>query len=280
MLAARPECVVVSTTTPAHALYSCLAAEAGARFILCEKPLANSLIECDRVIAACRSRGVKLAVNHQMRFMEQYTAPKELLRSKAFGGLCSVNVIAGNFGLAMNGSHYFEMFRYMTEESPVEVTAHFSAEKVPNPRGPQFEDRAGTVRLTTASGKRFYLDCSADQGHGAQVLYGARFGQIVVDELNGSMTWSCRKAEHREMPTTRYGMPWDNGSTRIQPADSLAPTREVLKALLKGENYPRGEEGRQAVAVLVAATLSDERGHVPVALADSEQHAQRVFPWA
>jgi predicted dehydrogenase len=280
LLARRPEAVVVATTSPSHADFTCLAAECGARFILCEKPLATSLQACDRALSVCRRFGVRLAVNHQMRFMEQYTVPREMLLSPAFGGLSGVTVTAGNFGLAMNGTHYFEMFRYLAGEPAVEVAAWFSPDVVPNPRGPEFVDRAGCVRLVTPSGKRFYLDCSADQGHGLQVVYAGRLGHIFVDELRGTMTWACRKEEHRGLPTTRYGMPYDCGERAIKPADSTAPTRSVLQALLRGENYPTGEDGRLAVATLVAAHVSAEHGGRPVRLADAETQAERVFPWA
>ena len=60
-----------------------------------------------------------LAVNHQMRFMEQYLTPKAIIEGDAFGGLTSVTVVGGNFGLSMNALHYFEMFRFMTGERRV-----------------------------------------------------------------------------------------------------------------------------------------------------------------
>jgi hypothetical protein len=54
----------------------------------------------------------------------------------------------------------------------------------------------------------------------------------------------------------------------------------VLDALLHERDYPTGEQGRLAVAVLVAAHLSNERGHVPVVLVESDEYTDRVFPWA
>jgi predicted dehydrogenase len=68
--AVRPDAIVVSTTAPSHGEFVCAAAEGGVRYILCEKPMATSVAECDRMIAACRAAGAKLAVNHQRRFME------------------------------------------------------------------------------------------------------------------------------------------------------------------------------------------------------------------
>ena len=276
----RPECVVVSTTATSHCELTCQASRLGAKYILCEKPLATSLSECDRMIHTCQQHGTKLAVNHQMRFMEQYTEPKLLLNTPEYGGLTSVSVIAGNFGLAMNGTHYFEMFRFMTDEAPLSITAWFSKEYVPNPRGKQFEDHAGSVRMVTPSGKRFYMDVSADQGLGLKVVYAARNGQIVVDELSGEVSALFREEEFRELPTTRYGMPAVRADINIEPADVFTPTRDVLDSLLNGGPYPSGEEGRLAIASLVAAYISNENGNRTIHINEAESSHARIFPWA
>jgi predicted dehydrogenase len=275
----RPECVIVATTAPSHFEYTRLAVEAGARFVLCEKPMAVSLEECDQMIDLCRTHGVALAVNHQMRFMEQYTLPKRIVNGPEFGALASITVVAGNFGIAMNGTHYFEMFRYVTDEPPVEVCAWLARDRVPNPRGPEFEDRGGSVRAVTNSGKRLYLDASPDQGHGVQVTYAGRYGVLWVDELAGEARLVARRAEHRGLPTTRYGMPWDETRLAITPADVTKPSESVLKALVAGRDYPSGEDGRLAVEVLVAAYVSCEHDGVPVRLDDALPR-ERVFAWA
>lgn len=275
-----PDCVIVATTAPTHASYTCAAAEAGVKFVLCEKPMAVSLDECDRMLDVCREHGTRLAINHQMRFMEQYLLPKATIETAAFGGLRSVTVVSGNFGLSMNALHYFEMFRFMTGEHPRSVAAWFSTDKVPNPRGPQFEDRAGAVRIETATGRRFYLDCWADQGHGVQAIYAGPLGQIHVDELQGVMTVGVRESTCRDLPSTRYGMPAVQSTRTIAPADVIGPSAAVLRALLSGTDYPSGEDGRLAVAVLVAAYLSNERGHTAIDLERDELPRARVFPWA
>ena len=232
------------------------------------------------MIQTCKAHGTLLAVNHQMRYMEQYTEPKKIINSEEFGGLSSVTVVGGNFGMAMNGAHYFEMFRYMTDEEPHEVTAWFSSEPVPNPRGDQFEDRAGSIRVATKSGKRLFMEIGADQGHGVRVIYSGLRGQIVVDELNGAMQIDIRDKKHRDLPTTRYGMSGIRTLKQIQPADVLGPSKAVLQALLEGNNYPTGEEGRLAVATLVAAYVSTENGHASVRIDDKKLPLDRVFPWA
>ncbi|MGC3972598.1 MAG: Gfo/Idh/MocA family oxidoreductase [Pirellulales bacterium] len=280
LVAQKPECVVVATHAPSHCEFVCTAARHGARYILCEKPMAVSIAECDEMLVACSKAGAKLAINHQMRFMEQYTAPKALITDAAFGGLSSVTAVTGNFGMAMNGTHYFEMFRFMADEPPETVQAWFSDRYVPNPRGPEFQDRAGEIRVTTAAGKRFYLESGDDQGHGLHVTYAGPRGLITVNELLGAMHVSIRKAEYRELPTTRYGMPCDESDVTIKPADSTSPTRTVLDALLAEQNYPTGQDGRLAVLTLVAAYVSHERGGLPVKLDDPQLPVDRRFPWA
>ena len=242
--------------------------------------MATSVAACDRMIDACLRSGTKLSINHQMRFMEQYVRPKQIVSSESFGGLSSVTVTAGNFGMAMNGSHYFEMFRYLTDEMPSDVSAWFCEDKIANPRGPQFEDRAGSIRLTTRKGRRFYMDASGDQGHGMHVTYAGPYGRLDVDELAGRARLVTRKAEHRAQPTTRYGMSFDEQELTIAPADAVAPTRSVLLALLASEDFPDGEAGRAAVEVLAAAYQSHETGGRRIGVSSPDVRRDRVFPWA
>jgi predicted dehydrogenase len=272
--AVRPELVVVATTCPTHAEYTLLAAGAGARHILCEKPMAASLEQCDRMLSFCAESGARLAINHPMRFMQIYQYPRKML------DVTSMTIVAGNIGLAMNGSHYFEAFRFITGEAPVLASAWLSPERVPNPRGPDFLDRGGSVRLSTASGKRLYLECSPDQGHGLTVTYGARDGQMQVDELSGFSRTIRRAEADRALPTTRYGTAAEVSQVDIEPATVVEPTMAVISALLAGEGYPTGEEGRLAIQALVASHVSDENGHQPISLSSPDLPRVRVFPWA
>lgn len=275
----RPEVVVVATTSPTHCEYTLAAVENGVRFVLCEKPMAVSLAQCDRMIEACAKAGTKLAINHPMRFMPQYIEARRIVGAE-LGGLSGMTVIAGNFGLAMNGSHYFEAFRFLSGETAAEVTAWFWSEKVPNPRGAEFEDRAGTIRVLSASGKRLTIEASADQGHGLFVVYAGPYGRLTNDQLVGKMCLQTRQEMHRAQPTTRYDMPWNDTVISVSPTDAYAPTTAVLEALLSGSEAPSGEDGRAAVRALVAAYVSDEHEHVPVKTADPQLPRDREFPWA
>ena len=173
--------VLIATTADSHRALVEQAAAAGALAILCEKPMATSVADCDAMIAACQRAGCLLAVNHQMRFMEQYTRIKGELDSGRFGPLASMNVVAGCFGMSMNGSHYCEAFRWLTGSDIVSATAWFAPEALQNPRGPQFADQAGEVRFESADGRRLYLSIGADQGHG-----GSQFTQRDCVDPDGT----------------------------------------------------------------------------------------------
>ena len=274
-----PDCLIIATTADSHCALTCMAAERGVKYILVEKPLATSLEECDRMIRICKFHGARLSVNHQMRFMEQYSKPKALLDSDVYGGFKSMTVVGGNFGMSMNGTHYLEAFRYMSGEDPVEVTAWFDTETVANPRGAKFEDRAGSIRVTTASGKRLYIEIGSDQGHGLEVIYAGRNGLISVNELTGSMTSSVREPEYLAFPTTRYGMPAVITQQTIAPVEVIDSTALVLNALVCNVGRVTAEQGMKAVEVLVAAYESAENGSRAVRL-DSDHDRSRQFPWA
>ena len=275
---AKPECLIISTTADSHCALTCMAAELGAKYVLVEKPMAVSLEECDLMIETCKRYGTKLAVNHQMRFMEQYTEPKRLFATEAFDGLKSMTVVAMNIGFSMNGSHYFEAFHFLTGEDIVEVTAWFSPEVAPNPRGAQFQDRAGCIRAVTASGKRLYMEISADQGHGLLAVYACRNGVITINERTREMLSSEREEQYRAFPTVQ-GKPTVDTKHIIQPCEVINTSAAVIRALLCDVNNVSGEDGRRAVELLVAAYQSAEQGGVPVRL-DGKLDRSRVYPWA
>lgn len=276
----HPDAIVIATTAPTHAPFVLAAAELGMRYVLCEKPLATSLAEADAMLAACERSGTRLAVNHQMRYMAQYTKVKALIGSEELGPLSSILVAGSNFGLAMNASHYFEMFRYVSGESVRDVQAWFEDAQLANPRGAQFEDRSGRLLARSESGSSMFIDFSANAGWGLQVIYICRHGQIVVDELNGEMRVAARQAQYRELPTARYGMPVDIRNERIEPADTVGPTMAVWNELLDGDSYPSGEAGAHALACLVAAHASHEAGSRAVRLDDAALPRERIFKWA
>ena len=76
-----------------HAEFCIRAAKAG-KHVICEKPMAISVKECDEIIAACDQAGVKLSVGYRLQ-SEPYTKEvKRMVREKTFGEVTMVSADA------------------------------------------------------------------------------------------------------------------------------------------------------------------------------------------
>lgn len=78
------EAVIICTPHPAHVEPTLQAARAGAH-VLCEKPLASTLADCDQMIAACKDAGVVLAGICQRRFYEPVQRVRQAIDSGKIG---------------------------------------------------------------------------------------------------------------------------------------------------------------------------------------------------
>jgi predicted dehydrogenase len=78
------DAIYVATPVHLHAEQTIAAAEAG-KHVLCEKPMALSVTDCDRMIEACRSHNVKLGVAYYRHFYPAVRRVKELVESGELG---------------------------------------------------------------------------------------------------------------------------------------------------------------------------------------------------
>jgi len=76
--------VYIATPVRVHAEQAIAAADAG-KHVLCEKPMAMTVAECDRIIAACRANRVALGVAYYRRFYPAIARIKEILASGDLG---------------------------------------------------------------------------------------------------------------------------------------------------------------------------------------------------
>lgn len=78
------EAVYVATPVDLHATQAIAAAEAG-RHVLCEKPMALTVADCDRMIAACEANNVKLGVAYYRHFYPVVSRIKEIIAAGEIG---------------------------------------------------------------------------------------------------------------------------------------------------------------------------------------------------
>ena len=117
--------VTVATSDHRHADLVADAAEAGVKGIFCEKPLATTLADADRMIAACAANDTLLSVDHTRRWWPLWRRSKELIAEGAIG---PVQYIIGTLTgpramLFRNGTHLLDTVCYFADAQPAWVVA-------------------------------------------------------------------------------------------------------------------------------------------------------------
>ena len=78
------DAVYVATPVNLHAQQAIAAAESG-KHVLCEKPMAMNVAECDQIIAAAEANGVKLGIAYYRQFYPVVNRIKEIIDSGEIG---------------------------------------------------------------------------------------------------------------------------------------------------------------------------------------------------
>ena len=87
-IAGNPDIDIVYVVTPngLHAEHTVAAARAG-KHVICEKPMANTVAECDEMMATCAKANVKLSIGYRLQFDPHHIELDRLARDKDFGAL-------------------------------------------------------------------------------------------------------------------------------------------------------------------------------------------------
>lgn len=154
----KPDIVTVATPDHLHTEVATLACEAGVAGILCEKPLATSLADCDLMIRAVRQHGVKMSVEHTYRWLGSYADARHAIDTGVIG---EVGHVIGYLGgpramIFRNGTHLVDLLNYFAGGNPVWVSAELE---------PGFEHFREGYR---GDGGR---DASSEPGANAQIGY-------------------------------------------------------------------------------------------------------------
>lgn len=87
-LAENREIDIVYVVTPVglHRDHTIAAAAAG-KHVICEKPMARSVAECDEMIGACQRAGVKLSIGYRLQFEPHHQELDRLAQDEVYGPL-------------------------------------------------------------------------------------------------------------------------------------------------------------------------------------------------
>lgn len=103
-MADNPDIDIVYVVTPnaLHAEHAIAAAKAG-KHVICEKPMAVSVAQCDAIIAACKEAGVRLGMGYRLHYEPCHIELKRLAASGEFGPFLKMD---GGFSFVLNGQQW------------------------------------------------------------------------------------------------------------------------------------------------------------------------------
>jgi len=135
------EAVYVALPNSMHAEYTIRAAKAG-KHVLCEKPMATNMAECQAMIAACKSANVKLMIAYRCHYEPTNLRAIELIKSGAIGKVQAIesafgfDIAPGEWRLSKKmagggplfdvGIYSLNACRYLTGEEPNRIAAYSS----------------------------------------------------------------------------------------------------------------------------------------------------------
>ncbi len=258
--------VVIAAPARAHADFVVVAAEAG-KPVFCEKPMALSLPDADRAIAAAAVAGVPLQVGFQRRFAADFRAAREAIDAGSIGTPQLLRSITRDPGLADPGGvppwtifretliHDFDVLLWLNPGSPpVSVFAMADALVAP-------DFREGGLLDTAAAMIRFDNGAIAN----AEASFSAAYGYDVRAEVFGS--GGMVTAGSHEVSAMRLYTSAGITQQTVRANTALfldAYTAELAHFVecVRGDTTPSvtGADARAALAIALAAMESVDTG--------------------
>ena len=253
--------LTIATGDRTHALLGIEAVEAGVKGIFCEKPLATSLEDADKLIQACEDNGVVITVDHTRRYLPMWIQVREEIRRGAIGNLTTIVGTLGGPRAMMfrNGTHMVDTICMYAESEPTQVWARLEVgfedwDRYKGDGGKLPENEPGAMGfIQFENGVRaLYCGMKETQGMFSLQLSGPD-GQIYVT-ADGATVLSSSAGGH-------------NGARRrIVPgsyvSEDIAVGYEELADLMEngGEGVSMAREARKTVKVLTGFLASQQAG--------------------
>jgi predicted dehydrogenase len=270
------DAVYIALPNHLHCNFTVRAAEAGVH-VLCEKPMAVSVSECEQMIAAVRENSVKLMIAYRLHFEEANLRAVKVAQSgqlgdlRIFNSLFTMQVEEGNIRLkrALGGGTLFDIgiycinaARYLFQDEPLRVFA--VTESNGEKRFAEVEEMTSAI-LVFPHNRLACFTCSFGAADVSRYEIVGTKGSLQVD-----MAYEFSSAMHH---TVTIG---ESKKLRAFPKrDQFGP--ELLyfsDCILEGkEPEPSGQEGMADVQIIDALYRSAENTS-PVNLSEFEEVAR------
>ena len=169
------DAVYVALPNSMHAEYTIRSAKAG-KHVLCEKPMAVSVAECQQMVDACKAANVKLMIAYRMQYEPLTLEAIQRLRNGEIGDVRAIEAafgfnsapgvwrlqkkLAGGGCLMDVGIYCLNATRYLTGEEP----ADFKAFAYSDAKDPRFAEVEETVSWTTRFPSGILATCNTTYG--------------------------------------------------------------------------------------------------------------------
>ena len=267
----KPDILCIATSQKMHADQIQQAVESGVRGILCDKPLATSLTEADRLLDACRAAGVPLALGLDRRWLVSYRRLAELLRDGIVGRLQSL-IIYGIPNLINHGCHWYDAALHLAGDPEPQWVSGFVEDLSAEPTGSRRRlDPTGRCIVGLEGGAHLYFtpggsrrpsfDVSGDQGR-----------LTIMDD--GLQAWQWQDSDAPPQP---LAIPQPEGDF----PSGVAIVNDLVDAIASGGRTACDvEEARRATEIGFAVHLSHARqgARIDLPAADRELSVPS-FPW-
>jgi predicted dehydrogenase len=261
----RPDIVSVCVPACMHPEVACYAAEKGAH-VMCEKPIALTVEEGQRMIDACRDNNVLLGISFQRRYWGNTSFYKRMVAEGAFGRpvfwkrrdirevrpKTLMHEKRGNGGSIVDcGVHWFDQWRHILNADPVRVFARggcFGRGKRRLEKVSDFAVDTGIVTVEYASG---------DVGE-VTMCWGLPENTPAVD---GELAFGPKAVAKRERKTITLCSGADKTEEEVTMGGHKSLINAFADAVVNGKPSPvSGEDGLVALKVALAALESIETG--------------------
>lgn len=262
-------------------------AAAGVRGILCEKPLAASLEEADRMVAACRERRITFGAGDLDVNLPAYRQAREVIASGELGAVRSIDFHGGS-GSEISGGGC-QILSLMRMFAGFEEAAWAIGWMAGDPFSDHDQGAAGYVRFV--NGVEAFIHRQPDgRGRGLEVACerglfrtGNFFAEIyrAGDDPN-KPAWENLTRMKGVLPEGnvygRRSSEYDEEGWRW-PGDRNVATVQVFVEALESGTDPvgSGDNGRRVLELAIALRESHRRGHAPVAL-PLQDRSLRLIP--
>lgn len=266
----KPDLLCIATRQTMHADQIAQAVAAGVRGILCDKPLATTLAEADRIRAACHAHKVPLLFALDRRWMAPYRYLREAIANGIIGAVTSVTA-HGVPNLVNHGCHWIDTALMLVgDPEPLWVSGRVADLATEPPDSRRRLDPPGWGQVGLSNGA--LLNITPDGGRRpAFTVFGEQGRLLILNDGEEVYQWLDDSGLQRlAVPAT--GADWPAGPAMVM---------DLINALETGSaTHCDLDHARRATEVSFAIHLSHTQNGRRITLPATDRTlAIPSFPW-